>query len=369
MSTTLARALIPERLAAPVPLKRGKSSAASRVVLFPGLRAPLLVKLVGANLVVVVGVSAIWKIVTGTHIGIGVALSLVALVAVHFALVTIALHPIRDLESAVSRVWRGDSGARVRGSAVADREVRRVGAMFNLLLDGLEADGARMRQLASDIIAIGDRERAALARELHDSTAQRLAALLLQIASAARDASDPALAARLVDARDAAEAITEEVRMLAHTVHPGVLDDLGLVPALQRLAREASQGTGIVVDVEAPRTVSAFPQNVNSVLYRVAQEAVRNASRHASPRHIHVTLSIDDGSARLEIRDDGAGFDLAEAEQRRPGMGLFTMRERVALLHGTFDVRTAPGSGTSIVASVPLDGRGTRNTRGLSDDR
>jgi signal transduction histidine kinase len=267
------------------------------------------------------------------------------------------LRPIRDIEIAVARVWRGDSGARVRESAVADREVVRVGKMFNLLLDGLEADGARMRKLASDIIAIGDRERAALARELHDSTAQRLAALLLQISSAARDTRDPALAARLAAARDAAEAVTEEVRLLAHTVHPGVLDDLGLVPALQKLARDASHGTGIVVDVEAPRTLSSFSQNVNSVLYRVAQESVRNATRHASPRRIHVTLSILDGQARIEIRDDGVGFDLADAERRRPGMGLFTMRERVGLLNGAFDIRTAPGSGTSVVASVPLNGR------------
>jgi signal transduction histidine kinase len=324
----------------------------------------LLVKLVGANLAVLVGFSGIWLFVHGwTSVTVGLIVAILLLTAVHFHARVHRAPPIRDLEAAVSRVWRGDSGARVRESAVADREVRRVGAMFNLLLDGLEADGARMRQLASDIIAIGDRERAALARELHDSTAQRLAALMLQISSAARDARDPALAARLAEARDAAEAVTEEVRMLAHTVHPGVLDDLGLVPALQRLAREASQGTGIVVDVEAPRTVSAFPQSVNSVLYRVAQESVRNASRHGSPRHIHVMLSISDGSARIEVRDDGSGFDLADAEARRPGMGLFTMRERVALLHGTFDIRTAPGSGTSVVANVPLDGRGAGNGR------
>lgn len=360
MTTTLAPTLIPERLAAPVPLQRGRTTA-SRVARFPGLRAPLLVKVVGANVAVLVGLLAVWVMTHGWGgVSGGLVVAVLALIVVHFILVSIALRPIRDLEAAVSRVWRGDPGARVRESAVADREVRRVGAMLNLLLDGLEADGARMRQLATDIIAVGDRERAALARELHDSTAQRLAALLLQISSAARDERDPALAARLVEARDAAEAVTEEVRMLAHTVHPGVLDDLGLVAALQRLAREASQGTGIVVDVEAPRAVSAFPQNVNSVLYRVAQESVRNASRHASPRRIHVTLSIDDGHARIEVRDDGSGFDLADAEARRPGMGLFTMRERVALLHGTFDISTAPGSGTSVVASVPLDGSGNR---------
>ena len=351
MTTTL----LPEHLFAPIPLKRGQSRASRSIA---GLRAPLLVKVVGANLMALAGLCAAWLYFGGwAGVSTGLVVTVLALALVHFALVAIALRPIRDIEIAVARVWRGDSGARVRESAVADREVVRVGKMFNLLLDGLEADGARMRKLASDIIAIGDRERAALARELHDSTAQRLAALLLQISSAARDTRDPALAARLAAARDAAEAVTEEVRLLAHTVHPGVLDDLGLVPALQKLARDASHGTGIVVDVEAPRTLSSFSQNVNSVLYRVAQESVRNATRHASPRRIHVTLSILDGQARIEIRDDGVGFDLADAERRRPGMGLFTMRERVGLLNGAFDIRTAPGSGTSVVASVPLNGR------------
>jgi signal transduction histidine kinase len=320
------------------------------------LRAPLLVKVVGANLAVLIALSGAWLLVGGwNHVTLGLVLTIVALAAIHFVVVSIALRPIRDLEEAASRVWRGDSGARVQASAVADDEVLRVGATFNLLLDGLQADGARMRKLASDIIAIGDRERAALARELHESTAQRLAALLLEISSAARDTRDPELVARLESWRDTAQDLTEEVRLLAHTVHPAVLDDLGLVPALQKLAREASHGTGIDVDVEAPRMVSSFPAPVNSVLYRVAQESVRNAARHASPRRIHITLSIGGGQARLEVRDDGSGFDLAEAEHRRPGMGLFTMRERVALLDGRFDIQTAPGNGTSVVATVPLD--------------
>jgi signal transduction histidine kinase len=141
--------------------------------------------------------------------------------------VFIALRPIRDLDETASRVWDGDLGARVSQSAVADDDVLRVGAMFNILLDSLATDRARMRALASEVIASGDVERAALARELHESTAQRLAALLLQLSAAARDCTDPVLARRLAAARDAAQDLTEEVRFLSQSLHSRVLDDLG----------------------------------------------------------------------------------------------------------------------------------------------
>jgi signal transduction histidine kinase len=163
--------------------------------------------------------------------------------------------------------------------------------------------------------------------------------------------------------------VTEEVRLLAHTVHPRVLDDLGLVAALQKLGREASRGTGIDVDVEAPPKAASLPKRVASVLYRVAQESVRNATRHASPRRVGIVLRVADSEASLEVHDDGTGFDLADAERRRPGMGLFTMRERVTLVDGTFELHTTPGSGTTVLASVPLDGRPEEDTRGKPNVR
>jgi signal transduction histidine kinase len=184
-----------------------------------------------------------------------------------------------------------------------------------------------------------------------------MAALLFQISAAARDSRDPQNTERLAAARDAAEEVTEEVRLLAHTVHPRVLDDLGLIPALQKLAREASRGTGVDVDVDVSPKGVEVPRHAGSVLYRVAQEAVRNATRHASPRRVDVVLRLLGREAKLEVHDDGAGFDLADAERRRPGMGLFTMRERVALVDGEFEVRTAPGNGTTVMASIPLDGQ------------
>jgi signal transduction histidine kinase len=326
------------------------------------LRAPLLIKLLGANALVVATLVVGWSMTAPRGTGMMLPVLLAALVfGASIVFTVIALRPIRDLESTVSRVWEGDFGARVERSTIADNEVLRVGSMLNLLLDGLARDRARMQALAADVIESGDRERAALAIELHDSTAQRLAALLLNISAAARDARDPELAARLAAIRDAAEEVTDEVRLLAQSVHPRVLDDLGLVAAVRKLGRDASSGTSIDVDVVAPAEIAALPRNVSAVLYRVAQEAVRNAVQHAAPRHIHVTITLEPASIRLEVRDDGRGFNYGSTGRQPQGSGLIAMRDRLTVVEGALDVRSAAGGGgTTIVASIPRSLDGTR---------
>lgn len=338
----------------PVPLLRGRRrSGPTQSIRLAALRAPLAAKVIGANLVGVVILMVVCLAPGRALGGWGVAVAGV-IVGLQTGLVVLALRPIRDLEDVASRIWRGDFGARVERSAIADQEVLRIGSMFNLLLNGLAADRAQMRALATEVIAVGDRERAALARELHDSTAQRLAGLLLQISTAARDCKDQAIAPALLAAREAAQEVTEEVRMLAQTLHPRVLDDLGLPAALRKLARDSSSGTGIDVDVAVSAAVGGLPHPIAAVLYRVAQEAVRNAVRHASPRHVWLTLEVDAAAACLEIRDDGRGFDVPAAERERRGMGLLSMRERVTLVDGSLELRTAKDGGTAVIATLPL---------------
>lgn len=319
------------------------------------LRAPLAVKVAGANLVVVALLAVAW-VVSGHSISLLAAALVVAGILIHLALVLVALRPIRDLDAVASRVWYGDYAARVSRSAIADQDVLRVGAMFNILLDSLADERTRMRVLANDVIETGETERAALARELHDSTAQRLAALLMQLSAAARDCTDPALAARLNDARNAAQEITEEVRELSQTIRPIVLDELGLVPALEKLARDATSGTGIDVDVHVDSKPRSIPPSIASALYRVAQEAVRNAVLHSSASRIRIALNSDASSARLEVLDNGIGFDpaIAESSETTIKRGLTSMRERVALVDGGLEIKSAPRGGTTIVATVPL---------------
>ncbi len=323
------------------------------------LRVPLLVKLAGANLLIVLaavtGVAIERRVnLPGNVVSIlGVALG--ASLIVNLALVFVALRPLSDLEATATRLTSGDMAARVPNSILADRDMARVGTLLNELLDRLTEDRERARQLAAQIISAQDEERARVARELHDSTAQTLTAIMLQLGAAAHESTSPALDARIATVRELASDALEEVRTLSHTMHPRVLDDLGLTAALEWLARQTQAQETLDVHVVAAEFEPPIPPALASALYRVAQEALRNAARHAAARHVQVSLRRDGSAAILEIADDGQGFDVARAEQRRPGMGLFSMRERVGLVNGRLTVRSAPGCGTQIVATVPLN--------------
>jgi signal transduction histidine kinase len=175
---------------------------------------------------------------------------------------------------------------------------------------------------------------------------------------AAREASEPELVERLYAARESAEAILEEVRHLSQAVHPAVLDALGLEPALRKLAREASHGNGIDIDVDVDGNMGRLTPPAEAALYRVAEEAIRNTTRHASARRIHVKLFAHRPSVTLEVHDDGTGFDPAAVERRGSGSGLMTMRERMALIDGSLAVKSAPRGGTTITATLPLNAPG-----------
>jgi len=334
------------------PSQTNGEERARRGIRLAALRAPLVIKLLGANLAIVMVLVAL-----GVGAGLPLAprtLIIIALaILAHTVAVLFALQPIRELESVARRVWHGDYAARVESSSVTDTEVLRVGSMFNVLLDGLAADRARMRELARDVIDTGDRERSTIARELQDSTAQHVAALLYELSAAARDAQNSALRGRLEAARDAAEEILEEIRQLSHIVHSAVLDDLGLTSALKRLARDSSHGNGINVDVQAD-VEDRLPRNVEAALFRVAQEAALNATRHASPKQIHLLVRRREGTVVMQIHDDGKGFRVAETIELPTSRGLASMRQRLALVDGTLTIDSSPTKGTTITASVPV---------------
>ena len=322
------------------------------------LSVPLLGKLAGANLLIVlaalVGVAAERRFNASGNVvpilGVALGTSLV----VNLVLVYVALRPLNDLEVTATRVSAGDLEARVAPSVLADRDMARVGTTLNTLLDRLTEDRDRMRRLAAQVISAQDEERARVARELHDSTAQILTAVMLQLGVAARESDSPALTARIATLRELASDALEEVRMLSHTMHPRILDDLGLAAALEWLGRQTRDQTSLDVRVCAAAGDGQIPAPLASVLYRVAQEALRNTVRHADAHAVNIRLTQEPGAAVLEVADDGTGFDVLSAEERRPGMGLFSMRERVALVNGRLVVTSAPGRGTRIVATVPL---------------
>jgi signal transduction histidine kinase len=330
--------------------------ALDRVGLRGILRVPLLAKLVVLDVAINLAALIVMRKSPPDYIEEVSTLSLVLVLILNAALVAWALKPLQVLEETARRVSEGDFAARAQLPALADRNLLRIGDTLNALIDRVTAERGRVRARAAELVATGDRERAHIARELHDGTAQSLSALDMVLASMLADPASAPLRDRLQAVRDIAVDSLAEVRTLSHNVHPRVLDDLGLPAALEFLARRAVGKSGPSVDVEVAGTVE-LPSTVASVLYRVGLEAVHNAIRHASAHRIRVMLEASAERAILRVVDDGRGFDRAAVDERRRGIGLFVMEERVSLVDGHLQIRSTPGSGTEVRAEIPLEPR------------
>lgn len=324
------------------------------------LRVPLPVKLIGANLLI--AVLAWGALFVGPRdserLLVSLGVGLLAGVLANLALVTLALRPIRDLQRTVWHIWHGDPAARVPTSPIGDPKLDQVGVTVNALLDHLEQDRGRLHALATEVIRAEDRERARIGRELHDSIAQQLAALTYQMTAMETDCENPMVAARLRALRVQTGQVLDEVDMLSHTVHPRVLNDLGLLAGLRHLARTvggASHQIEVLVTSGSESDFRGLGMETGAVLYRVAQEALQNALRHAKASRIRIIIGAEDSDVTMRVEDDGVGFELGEAQARRPGMGLFTMRERVGLVRGECVVDTAPGKGTTVRVRIPIE--------------
>jgi signal transduction histidine kinase len=326
------------------------------------LRVPLVTKLAGANIIIVattiVAAALTFGATNERERLIALAIALVLGLAVNALLVALALRPLRMLEETAARISAGDLTARVPTSPLADRDLSRTRRAVNRVLDDLAAERTRIRRLASLALKAQDDERLRVARELNDSTAQVMAAVAMELSAAAREVPDPDLREQLARLRDAAGHSVEEIRTLAHSVYPRVLQDLGLAAALERLARLTRDSSGVETYVTV--ATDPVPANVAAVLYRVAQESLANAVRHASPSMVQMRVFVDDSHVNLHVVDDGIGFDPGAAMRHGAGTGIFSMRERVALAGGTFGIVSTPGGdGTRVTARLPLFGAET----------
>jgi len=217
----------------------------------------------------------------------------------------------------------------------------------------------KLRLLARQVVQSQEDERAYLARELHDGTSQSLVSTKLMIESAlddmAHDGSQRPLPATLPKALSCLNETLTEVRRISHRLRPALLDTLGLPAALAHLAREF-EGHGLpAVDVAVDGEAVELPEEVNTALFRMAQEALTNVAKHGHAHAVQVSLGFAaDGSVSLEIADDGRGFEV-EQIMKAPtrGIGLRNMRERLDTISGQFEVHSQPEGGTQVQARVP----------------
>jgi two-component system, NarL family, sensor histidine kinase DevS len=206
-------------------------------------------------------------------------------------------------------------------------------------------------------IDAAEQERSRWARELHDETLQALAVLRMRISSALREETDDQLHAT---SQAAVEQIDEEIvklRRLITELRPASLDTIGLEAALQALAEQHQQGTNLDVDcyLELPREEDARPTPLlETAVYRLVQEALNNIAKHSMARRADLTVRSSRNAIEIEVKDNGVGF---EPSLVREGFGLVGMRERAALLGGTVEVTSTRGSGTRVLAEIPLTTR------------
>ncbi len=211
------------------------------------------------------------------------------------------------------------------------------------------------RRVARDtvrrVVEAQELERRRLARELHDETGQALTSILLGLKGIRGARSDEEAARAEANLRELVVQALQDVRSLAVELRPSALDDFGLVPALERLAGTFHERSGVRTVVESSLS-SRLPADVETVLYRLVQEALTNVVKHAGAESVSIVLARRSGGVRAVVEDDGRGF--AAGEVRDDALGLVGMRERLALLGGTLTVESTPGAGTALVAFVPI---------------
>ncbi len=267
----------------------------------------------------------------------------------------LALTPLDRVQAAVDQIRRGEVHARVPALRLSDERFDRLAQTLNQMLDQIEADAQRRKELSRRILMAQEEERQRIARELHDQAAQSLTSLLVHLRLLEK-AHSPEDAQRQVAAlRELTAVALEDVRRIALNLRPKILDDLGLVAALRWLVDEFNAQAGPRATLDMDGLTSRLPRPVELVLYRVVQEALTNVRRHAQARHVWVHLQVSGDQVTVTVQDDGRGFDpnrLNEGE----GLGLLGMRERLASLGGELQVDSQPGQGTRIIGHIPWAG-------------
>lgn len=245
-----------------------------------------------------------------------------------------------------------------RRNAELSRELE---ALNRTLEAQVAARTRELQALSRRLLRIQEDERRAIARELHDEIGQLLTGQKLQLESALRADGEPHLREQLAEALTTTGSLLEHVRTVTQQFRPRVLDDLGLQPALEWHLRQFTKQCGIAVTPDFSLPSRRLPGELETVVYRIVQEAFTNIARHSGAREAFLTVMLADKNLLVEISDRGRGFDLPAALARTDSLGLAGLRERVKLAGGRIEIHSRPGEGTRLQAEFPLPAAGTRH--------
>ena len=279
------------------------------------------------------------------------AVGTVLMISVNVVLLRRVFGPLEQLTALMRRIDPHAPGRRLSLDG-SDAEVADLCDAFNSMLDRLEHE---RRSSSRRALAAQERERARLARELHDEIGQTLTGVVLQLEGLQR-AVPPAFQEAIADIQESARAGVEDVREIARGLRPQALDEFGLRSALVSLASQVSDRTGVRVRPRLAEKLPALAHEQDLAIYRVAQESLTNVARHANAGRVELSLVANDrGEVELRVRDDGRG--IARHQANGAGTGLAGMRERALLIGGRLDVRAGDGGGTEVTLTVPVGER------------
>jgi len=237
-------------------------------------------------------------------------------------------------------------------------ELARLTQENSALLARLSESERRFRNISRGVWKLQEEERTRISRDLHDGIGQSLTALRIQLELLEQRvaAEGSKLSSDAASARELAESCLADVRQLSRMLRPPMLDDLGLGPTLRWLTRSLQEKTGITIALRLEGEEERADPAVETLVYRVVQEALTNVVKHAGAREAAVAVTRDAHRIRVRVEDGGRGFDSARilSASEDAGFGVRAMRDRVHFYDGSFRLRSMPGSGTVVEAEIPL---------------
>jgi two-component system sensor histidine kinase UhpB len=328
------------------PLPEAGAPAPRRVgLLWRVFLANAAIVLVAALLLAVTPVTISGRITAAELAGLLVAL--VLMLGLNLVVLRRVLLPLNRLTELMTDIDPDRPGRRLTGIEASDPDVTALTGAFNDMLDRIEGERRQSARLA---LAAQEGERLRVARDLHDGIGQTLTAVTLQAERAAEGPPD-AMPAALGDIAESVRESLDDVRRIARELRPEALDDLGLGNALIALAERLSRDSGLRVERHVSPALPELPEELELVIYRIAQEALTNVVRHAHASVATLTLEVVGGRVVLEVADDGRGM---AGPAPASSTGIPGMRERALLVGGSLSIDPLPAGGTSVRLEAPV---------------
>jgi signal transduction histidine kinase len=248
------------------------------------------------------------------------------------------------------------SGVSIQHDALFEEVFATIAAALGQVIE-MQRTQERLRELTGRLLTVQDNERRRLARELHDTTGQNLSMIVINVELLGREPSlSPTVREKLAECADLARSSLQEVRTFSYVVHPPMLEELGVFPALRLFIEGFAERSGILVELDLPERSIRMPKELETTIFRVVQESLSNVRKHSHSSTAKVRIGLDPGEIAITVEDQGSGLPQPTEDASSPakiGVGIGSMQERVKLCGGRFQLHSLP-TGTQLEVSLPL---------------